>query len=97
FAVGEGPRSVVTADLNGDGVLDVVAANLFTDDVSMLLGTGENGFGDGGFEPAVTFAVGDAPVSVVTADINGDGAIDVLVTSQNSNDVSVLRQRARVF
>ncbi|MEM6532810.1 MAG: FG-GAP-like repeat-containing protein [Myxococcota bacterium] len=90
FASGERPASVVTADLNGDGVLDVITANEDTDDVSVLLGTGSGGVGDGGFEPAVAFAAGEGPRSVVTADVNGDGVLDVFTASHFSDPVSVL-------
>ena len=33
-----GPLDVTVADIDGDGVLDVVCANSFSDDVSVLLG-----------------------------------------------------------
>jgi hypothetical protein len=37
FGVGTYPRSVVTADLNGDGAFDLVTANVYSDNVSVLL------------------------------------------------------------
>ena len=33
--VGRSPRSVVTADFNGDGVTDILTANFGSDDVSL--------------------------------------------------------------
>ena len=38
--VGWGPKSVFLEDLNGDGLLDVVTANVYGNDVSVLLGHG---------------------------------------------------------
>ena len=38
FAAGEGPISVTTGDFNGDGVTDLATANIYSDDVSVLLG-----------------------------------------------------------
>ena len=37
FAVGSQPRAVVVADLNGDGLPDLVTANVASDDISVLL------------------------------------------------------------
>lgn len=39
FVTGDGPISVALADLNGDGRLDLVAANVFANTVSVLLNT----------------------------------------------------------
>ena len=53
------------ADLNGDGIPDIVTANYGSDTVSVLLGTG-----DGTFQPAQSFAAGNGPASVAVADLN---------------------------
>ncbi len=37
FGTGDGPNSAAVADVNGDGKLDLVTANVFGDDVSVLL------------------------------------------------------------
>src|SRR5712671_286093 len=42
------------------------------------------------FTPQTTFAVGDTPFSVTTADVNGDGHADLITANQNDNTVSVL-------
>src|SRR5579863_4060575 len=60
--------SAVLADLNGDGIEDGVVSNLSSGDVSVLLGNG-----DGTFQPAVNYAVGSNPMSLVVGDFNGDG------------------------
>ena len=41
-----GPRSVVCADFNRDGTLDVASANFFSGDILVFIG-----HGNGGFEP----------------------------------------------
>ncbi|MEE9533311.1 MAG: VCBS repeat-containing protein, partial [Acidimicrobiia bacterium] len=90
FAAGRGPTSVAVADLDGDSVPDLVTANdggcCDLGDVSVLLGNG-----DGTFQAAVSFAVGDVPLSVAVADLDGDTVPDLVTANINSDDVSVLR------
>ena len=85
LAVGTFPRAVAVADVNGDGIPDVITANYISGTVSVLLGNG-----DGSFQQQQTFAVGMRPSSVVVADVNGDGTPDLVVANRLSNTVSVL-------
>jgi hypothetical protein len=79
------PYSVAVADVNGDGKPDLVVANQCADStcatngtVAVLLGNG-----DGTFQTAVAYSSGGyIPVSVVVADVNGDGKPDLLVGNQ---------------
>src|SRR5260370_31127796 len=70
---------------NGDGPVDLVVANLGSDDVSVLLGNG-----DGSFQPAQNVEAGNAPRFVAVADFDGDGRLDLAVANALSDDVSVL-------
>jgi FG-GAP-like repeat/Abnormal spindle-like microcephaly-assoc'd, ASPM-SPD-2-Hydin len=65
-----GGTLIATADLNGDGILDLV-----TDGVSVLLGKG-----DGTFQNAGGITSG-ANGSINIGDFNGDGKLDVLAGS----------------
>jgi FG-GAP-like repeat len=73
YAAGLNPLSVTTADVNGDGNLDLVVADVHGG-VAVLLGTGSGGFG-----AATTYAAGLNPASVTTADVNGDGNLELVV------------------
>jgi Bacterial Ig-like domain (group 3)/FG-GAP-like repeat/FG-GAP repeat len=78
------PYSLKIADLNGDGKLDVVAANSDSGNVGVLLGNG-----NGTFQKAVTYSSGETIrvvqiTSVAVADVNGDGHPDLLLTTQNA-------------
>ena len=84
FAVGTSPISVISADFNGDGKMDLATANEGSNHVSILIGNGS-----GSFIAATIFAVGANPHSVISADFNGDGKMD-LATANGSNDVSIL-------
>ncbi|HLJ47144.1 MAG TPA: VCBS repeat-containing protein [Bryobacteraceae bacterium] len=57
----------VTADFNGDGVLDVAVDNNQTGDLQIL-----NGRGDGSFDTGATISAGGA-FALAGADFNGDG------------------------
>jgi len=60
-------------------------ANAGTNNISVLLGNG-----DGTFQAARTFPVGNRLEFVAVGDFNGDGKLDVAVASYNTNTVGVL-------
>src|SRR5260370_42200651 len=59
FQTDSAPISVVAADLNHDGKLDLVTGNNFSNDISVLLGNG-----DGTFQSAVNYATNTETVGV---------------------------------
>src|SRR5678815_4670509 len=75
-AMGNGPVAVAVADLNHDGIPDLVTANAFSNDVSVLVG-----HGDGTFAAPQRVAVGNFPQSVAVADLNGDGIPDLVTAN----------------
>ncbi len=82
-------RKVALGDLNGDGTMDVVAAEHDSYDVTVLLGDGH-----GGFRPGSRIAAGSGPRphthDIALADVNADGRLDVITTSANDNAIPVL-------
>ena len=85
YATGSYPYSVTTADVNGDGNIDLIVANLYSYSVSVLTNDGFGAFAD-----KTDYATGGSPYSVISADVNGDGAADLIVSNPYSNSVSVL-------
>jgi hypothetical protein len=75
YPTGVKGRSIVAADFNGDGRLDLAVTNGGDDDVSILLGNGDGTFSNGGRFPA-----GLSPYGIAAADLNGDGTVDLVVT-----------------
>src|SRR5271169_5512546 len=86
---GEVSQSAVIADVNGDGIPDVVVAsqNGSSDgSVGVLIGKG-----NGQFQPTVSYDSGGVEAwGLAVADVNGDGHPDILVTNVQSNSVGVL-------
>src|ERR1700756_4183823 len=79
FTAGPSSTSIVVADFNGDGKLDVALSDGTSFSVYVLLGNG-----DGTFQVARQFVTGEGvnPISIVAADFNGDGKLDVAVGDQ---------------
>nr|WP_242512256.1 VCBS repeat-containing protein [Pseudolysobacter antarcticus] len=91
FATGAHPSSVITADINGDGKLDLIVTNTLADSVSVLLNnTIVPGISPLSFSLQTPFATQSHPVSVAATDMNGDGKVDLIVTNHDANTVSVL-------
>jgi len=67
---------VAVGDFNGDGKLDLAIANVASNNVTVLLGSGTGGFTAALGSP---FPVGPNPQSVAVGDFNGDGNADLAV------------------
>ncbi len=87
FAVDSIPDSVISADFNGDGKLDLATTNNNSGNVSVLLGIGTGNFG-----AATYFAINsNQPLSLCSSDFNGDGKLDLATVNYNSPyNISVL-------
>ncbi len=82
FAAGINPVMIRTADMNGDGKVDLLTVNLgkltgndyVGGDVSLLLGNG-----DGTFQAPISIAAGKVPRDLGSGDFNEDGKLDLVI------------------
>src|SRR5579883_377123 len=84
------PADVRVADLNGDGILDIVYANAGDGTVGVLYGTGQWGSGQSPFYQPVEFPANGFPLTLLLADVNGDGALDAVVEGTGYSGVTTL-------
>ncbi len=89
---GGGPCGIAAGDLDGDGDIDLAVSHILTGDVSILLNQGEDGFVGAWhwWTHHGPVEVGEELGVVTIADINGDNANDIAVTSGVTNEVFVL-------
>jgi hypothetical protein len=94
LAAGTNVHFVATADFDGDGTIDVAAANSgpAAPSVSVLFNRG-----DGRFRQPVDFAVVDTPAGIAAADLNADGRADLVVPSDTRLTVLLAAEGESVF
>ncbi|MFM8394997.1 MAG: FG-GAP-like repeat-containing protein [Acidobacteriota bacterium] len=86
YPTGQGPFSVTAVDLDGDKILDLVAPNRDSANLTVY-----RGIGNGAFTPLpVPLAGGNCPIFVVDADFNRDGIPDLAVINHLCNRLFVL-------
>lgn len=87
---GSSPFKVAVADLDGDGMPDMAAANSGTNTVSVFRNTSSAG-GAISFAAHVDFATGNYPQGLAIGDLDGDGKPDMAIVNNTDNTVSLLR------
>lgn len=82
---GTGPSGLATADMDGDGISDVVVALSGTDQVQVFLSDG-----NGGLTAQPAMGVQKQPEGVVASDLNGDGRPDIVSANFGADSISLL-------
>lgn len=88
--MGNAPESIIAADFNNDGKLDLAVANSVDGTVTLLLGNGDGTFTQASGSP---YAVGPDPFQIAAADFNGDGKLDLAVANGTGGTISIFLQQ----
>ncbi len=86
------PTSITAARVDGDARVDLVVANLASNNVTILSNTGTAGVGRYSISSNLSVS-GQVPTNVRIGDLNGDGRMDIATTNLGSNNISVLFAR----
>lgn len=82
YPVGTNPVDVLVADLNDDGILDLVVTNQGSNDVSILFGLRDAVTGGWIARQGPRLASGGlGPVATILRDVDADGVLDLVVTN----------------
>ncbi|HWX53476.1 MAG TPA: VCBS repeat-containing protein [Verrucomicrobiae bacterium] len=85
--VGKGPGSIALVDVNHDGKLDILVANVESQTLTVLLGDGHGHFVPA---PGAPCATGKGPNDIAVGDFNGDSNLDVVIANTETPYLTVL-------
>jgi hypothetical protein len=79
---GNSTQSIAVGDFNNDGRPDLATADaFFSPAVSVVINNG-----DGSFGAAATYSVEERPQSIIAADLDGNGSIDIATSNLNATN-----------
>ena len=94
FSIGRNAGGTVVTDLNSDGKPDVAVANQTDNTISLF----QNASSPGSIQLTLkaTIQAGTGPVALGSADMDGDGKLDLIAANSSGNTVSVFNNLSSV-
>ncbi|MBK8096591.1 MAG: VCBS repeat-containing protein [Planctomycetes bacterium] len=89
-ATGTMPRGIVAGDFDENGIQDLAVADQGSNTVTVLIGQGSGGRGDGTFSAAAPMAAGTGPFAIATGDFDADGILDLAVGNYSGSGSGAL-------
>ena len=86
------PASILAADLNGDGRIDLVTSNGSSGTLTILFGGGNGTFSNIralGLQTDASATTTPDAIAAVSGDFNGDGLADLVSANSNTNNLSI--------
>ena len=83
--LGTFPAGLVQGKFDADQINDIIIARANDDSIVFLKGTGDANFF---MPPGDPIAAGHSPVALATADMDGDGLLDLVAANEGSSDTS---------
>ena len=90
--LGQGGRTVVLGDVDGDGDLDLLATGELSNAVSV-----RRNDGTGNFKAGQEVGVGQGAYGLALGDVDGNGTLDVVTSNAGSNTISVRLNRSQAL
>lgn len=83
------PDNVTTADLDKDGLPDIITSNFSNSSISVFRNTSTGG--NLSLDNRIDYSVGTNPSFLTTGDLDNDGKLDIVVSNYSSSSMSLLK------
>lgn len=88
------PQGITLADFDNDRKKDIGVCNNANNNISVFKNISTTGvINTSSFASQVNFGLNSGPLDIFSSDINGDGKLDILVSNNGSNNISILRNQ----